>query len=63
MSVQLEFHAKPTHLIAGMFGSYVLVGDTVGHVMLADTYFREETATEGWPLPGCRFIHGEQFGR
>jgi hypothetical protein len=36
-SVQLEFHAKPTHMIAGMFGSYVLVGDTVGHVMLADT--------------------------
>jgi hypothetical protein len=36
-SVQLEFHAKPTHLIAGMFGSYVLVGDTVGHLMLADT--------------------------
>ena len=36
-SVQLEYHAKPTHLIAGMFGSYVLVGDTVGHVMLADT--------------------------
>ncbi|MBI2718729.1 MAG: hypothetical protein HYX36_08200 [Rhizobiales bacterium] len=36
-SVQLEFHAKPTHLIAGMFGSYVLVGDTAGHVMLADT--------------------------
>jgi WD40 repeat protein len=36
-SVQLEFHAKPTHLIAGMFGSFVLVGDTVGHLMLADT--------------------------
>jgi WD40 repeat protein len=36
-SVQLEYHAKPTHLIAGMFGSYVLVGDTVGNVMLADT--------------------------
>jgi hypothetical protein len=36
-SVQLEYHAKPTHLIAGMFGSYVLVGDTVGHLMLADT--------------------------
>ena len=36
-SVQLEYHAKPTHLIAGMFGSYVLVGDTVGHIMLADT--------------------------
>jgi len=37
MSVNLEFHAKPTHLIAGMFGSYVLVGDTEGHLMLADT--------------------------
>jgi hypothetical protein len=36
-SVQLEFHAKPTHIISGMFGSYVLVGDTVGHLMLADT--------------------------
>lgn len=36
-SVQLEYHAKPTHLIAGMFDSFVLVGDTVGHVMLADT--------------------------
>ena len=36
-SVQLEFHAKPTHLIAGMFGSYLLVGDTLGHVMVADT--------------------------
>ncbi|NMG74431.1 TIR domain-containing protein [Aromatoleum diolicum] len=36
-STQLEYHAKPTHLIAGMFGSYVLVGDTVGHLMLADT--------------------------
>jgi hypothetical protein len=37
-SVQLEFHAKPTHLIAGMFDSYVLVGDTVGHVMLRTPY-------------------------
>jgi hypothetical protein len=36
-SVQLEYHAKPTHLIAGLFGSYVLVGDTVGNLMLADT--------------------------
>ena len=36
-SVQLEYHAKPTHLIGGMFGKYVLVGDTLGHVMLADT--------------------------
>jgi WD40 repeat protein len=35
--VQLEYHAKPTHLIAGLFGSYVLVGDTVGNLMLADT--------------------------
>lgn len=36
-SVQLEHHAKPTHLIAGRFGSFVLVGDTVGNLMLADT--------------------------
>jgi hypothetical protein len=36
-SVQLESNAKPTHLIAGMFGSYVLVGDTQGNLMLADT--------------------------
>jgi hypothetical protein len=36
-SVQLAFNAKPTHLIAGMFGSYVLVGDTEGNLMLADT--------------------------
>lgn len=36
-STQLEFHAKPVHLISGMFGTWVLVGDTVGHVMLADT--------------------------
>lgn len=37
VSTQLEYHAKPVHLISGMFGKHVLVGDTVGHVMLADT--------------------------
>lgn len=37
VSTQLEYHAKPVHLISGMFGKHVLVGDTIGHVMLADT--------------------------
>ena len=46
-SVQLEFHAKPTHLIAGMFGQYVLVADTVGHLMLADTQSSERPQLEG----------------
>ena len=36
-STQLEYHAKPTHLIAGRFDGHVLVGDTVGNLMLADT--------------------------
>jgi WD40 repeat protein len=50
-SVQLESHATPTHLIAGMFGSYVLVGDTVGHVMLADTLSGNRPQLEGGRYP------------
>lgn len=50
-SVQLEYHAKPTHLIAGMLGSYVLVGDTVGHVMLADTASPERPQLRGSRYP------------
>ena len=46
-SVQLEYHAKPTHLIAGMFGKYVLVGDTVGHLMLADITSADRPQLEG----------------
>lgn len=46
-SVQLEFHAKPTHLIAGMFGQYVLVADTVGNLMLADTQSDKRPQLEG----------------
>ena len=50
-SVQLEYHAKPTHLIAGMFHSYVLVGDTVGHVMLADTLSDKRPQLKGGRYP------------
>jgi len=50
-SVQLEYHAKPTHLIAGMFNSYVLVGDTVGHVMLADTLSGKRPQLKGGRYP------------
>ena len=50
-SVQLEYHAKPTHLIAGMFDSYVLVGDTVGHVMLADTSSDKRPQLKGGRYP------------
>jgi WD40 repeat protein len=46
-SVQLEYHAKPTHMIAGMFGSYVLVGDTLGHVMMADTSSEKRPQLKG----------------
>jgi hypothetical protein len=46
-SVQLEYHAKPTHLVAGMFDSYVLVGDTVGHLMLADTVSAKRPQLKG----------------
>ncbi len=46
-SVQLEYHAKPTHLIAGLFGTYVLVGDTLGHIMLADTESGERPQLDG----------------
>ena len=65
-SVQLEFHAKPTHLIAGMFGSYVLVGDTVGHVMLADrsSWDRPQLPQlEGAPYPDAAlFMEGNPDG-
>ena len=50
-SVQLEYHAKPTHLIAGMFDSYVMVGDTVGHVMLADTVSDKRLQLKGGRYP------------
>ena len=50
-SAQLEYHAKPTHLIAGMFGSFVLVGDTVGHVMLADTSSEKRPQLKGGLYP------------
>jgi hypothetical protein len=46
-SIQLEYHAKPTHLISGMYGSYLLVGDTVGHLMLADTLSENRPQLEG----------------
>jgi hypothetical protein len=46
-SVPLDYHAKPTHLIAGMFGSYVMVGDTAGHLMLADTVSPERPQLKG----------------
>jgi WD40 repeat protein len=36
-SVDLDYHGEPIDLIAGMFGSYVLVGDAMGHLFLADT--------------------------
>jgi hypothetical protein len=43
-SVGLGYHATLTHLIAGMFGSYVLVGDTVGNVWLAGTLPEKRSA-------------------
>jgi hypothetical protein len=50
-SVQLEYHAKPTHLIAGYFGTYLLVGDTVGHLMLADTKSSARPQLRGGKYP------------
>lgn len=55
-SVQLEYHAKPTHLIAGMFGSFVLVGDTVGHVMLADTSSEKRPQLKGGLYPDAALL-------
>ena len=62
-SVQLEYHAKPTHLIAGMFGSYVLVGDTVGHLMLADTLTNKRPQLKGGRHPDAAlFIESNPTG-
>jgi WD40 repeat protein len=60
--VQLEYHAKPTHLIAGMFGSYVLVGDTVGNVMLADTSSNRRPQLGGRYLDAALFIESSSDG-
>jgi WD40 repeat protein len=52
-SVNLDYHAQPINLIAGMFGSYVLVGDTTGHLFLADTVSSKRpqlTSGHGAPL-------------
>lgn len=61
-SVQLEYHAKPTYLIAGMFGSYVLVGDTVGNVMLADTSSNRRPQLGGRYLDAALFIESSSDG-
>ncbi len=46
-SRELGYHAKPIHLVGGLFGDYVLVADTLGHVWTADT-----TAMGGAQLDG-----------